>query len=302
MFRQISNALDSLLSGLIDYAGLFPPAALSMQEAVNNFARYIEGEHAWMLGRFVLPLSRLDEFEEAAKVFLNSKIVWRLSVLCNTSEEELKTIEDFNRCYESRAIIDAIEIKANNAEEIQQVSTACTYGRVSIFCEIPIAENLNELIHAIAESNIYAKARTGGVKQNMFPSAEEVTRFVFACHQSNVAFKATAGLHHPIRCLKPLTYEANAEHGVMHGFLNVFLAAAFIRNGMSEDEAIELLLDENVSSFAFEDETIRWRSYKLNADELRDARENFALSFGSCSFEEPVEELRELGICFKPTK
>lgn len=295
MKKNLTTLLHALLTDIIDYAGLFPPAALSMSEAVKNYARYIEGENAWMLARFVLPLSRLDEFEKEAKEFLSSVTVWRLSALCGASDEEMKTIEDFNLRYEGKAIIDAIEIKANSAEEIQRVSTTYGSGWVSrIFCEIPIAEI--SLIENIAKTDFKAKARTGGIKQEMFPTAEEIARFIFACHQSNAAFKATAGLHHPLRCVKPLTYEEDAEQGIMHGFLNVFLAAAFIRNGLSESEAVELLLDEDISSFSFEDDAIRWRSYRLNRDELKEARENFALSFGSCSFEEPIEDLKELGV------
>lgn len=295
MKKNPTTLLRALLTDIIDYAGLFPPAALSMCEAVKNFARYIESENSWMLVRFVLPLSRISEFENEAKEFLNGVTVWRLSALCSASEDEMKVIEDFNLRYEGKAIIDAIETKANNAEEIRQVSAACTYGQVSsIFCEIPIAEI--SLIEKIASADFKAKARTGGIKQEMFPTAEEIARFIFACQKSKVSFKATAGLHHPLRCVKPLTYELNAERGTMHGFLNVFLAAAFIRNGLSEDEAIELLLDENVSSFAFEDDAIRWRSFIINTNELKDARENFALSFGSCSFQEPIEDLKELGI------
>lgn len=294
MSKEISSALRALLSELIDYAGLFPPAALSMNESVKNFARYTESEYAFMLGRFVLPLSRLDEFETKAKEFLNGATVWRLSVLCNASVEEMNEIEDFNLRYKDKAIIDAIETKANSAEEIEEARKVIP-DSLTTFCEIPIAEISS--IEKIAENDSKAKVRTGGVKQDMFPSAEEIARFIFICHKANASFKATAGLHHPIRCVKPLTYEANAECGKMHGFLNVFLAAAFIRcKGLSENEAVELLLDENASLFTFEDDAIRWRDFCINADELKHARENFACSFGSCSFEEPIEDLKELGI------
>lgn len=292
--KEIAPSLYTLLSELIDYAGLFPPAALSMNESVKNFARYIKGEHSFMLGRFVLPLSRLNEFETEAKEFLNGSTVWRLSALCGASVEEMKTIEEFNLRYKDRAIIDAIETKANGAEEIEQVSATCGSGLSLVFCEIPIAEI--SLIEKIAQAGLKAKARTGGIKQDMFPTVEEIARFIFACHKANAPFKATAGLHHPIRCLKPLTYEADSERGVMHGFLNLFLAAAFIRNGLNEHEAVELLLDENVSSFALEENAIQWREVSVNSNELKDTRTNFALSFGSCSFEEPIEDLKELGL------
>ena len=295
--KRITIALHALLSELIDYAGLFPPAALSMEKAVENYVRYIESEYAWMLARFVLPLSRLSEFEEATEKFLSSdeSNLLRLSALCGANlKQEIKTIEDFNSRYSQRAIIDTIEIKASNAAEIEEARKQI-HDSLTCFCEIPIAET--SLISTIASAGFRTKARTGGVKRDMFPSPEDVARFIFACHESNAAFKATAGLHHPLRCVKPLTYEKDAECGVMHGFLNLFLASAFIYcEKLDQREAVDLLLEENISSFTFKDDAIAWRSHRISADQLKDTRENFAFSFGSCSFEEPVEELKQLEI------
>jgi hypothetical protein len=286
-----------LLSELIDYAGLFPPAQLTMEKAVENYARYIESEHKWMLARFVLPLSRLSEFEKEADKFLsnNEPMLWRLSALCGANlDQEIEKIDEFNRRYSQRAIIDAIEIKASSATEIEE-ARAFIPSSLMTFCEIPITEI--SLIAAIANAGFRAKARTGGVRQDMFPLPEDIARFIFVCRESNAAFKATAGLHHPLRCIKPLTYETDATRGTMHGFLNVFLAAALIRcKSLDQSEAIELLLDENVSSFAFENDAIAWRGFRISAAELKDARDNFSLSFGSCSFEEPIEDLKELGV------
>src|SRR5215471_10308407 len=59
------NSLRILLTHLIDYAGLFPPAALEMPEAQRNYAAYRAGEYSWMLGRFVVPAARLDEVDPA---------------------------------------------------------------------------------------------------------------------------------------------------------------------------------------------------------------------------------------------
>ena len=59
------TALAVLLDGLIDYAGLFPPAALSMPAAVAAYARYVIGTDRAMLGRFVVPAARLADFTAA---------------------------------------------------------------------------------------------------------------------------------------------------------------------------------------------------------------------------------------------
>src|SRR6185503_6096765 len=78
-------------------------------------------------------------------------------------------------------------------------------------------------IAALAGHSAAAKVRTGGVTPEAFPAPGKLAEFISACHGAGVPFKATAGLHHPVRAEYPLTYEPGCPRGVMHGFLNVFL-------------------------------------------------------------------------------
>lgn len=235
------KSLRVLLEQLIDYAGLFPPAALSMQDAVRNYARYRDGEFPWALGRFVVPKERMREVPAE----------FPLSVL---GIDELK------------------------AEDLEA-------AREGAFVEITDASLLPEL----KRRGLRAKIRTGGITADAFPSPERVASFIRACKEAGVAFKATAGLHHPLRCIKPLTYEPNAATGKMHGFVNVFLAAAMT------DRAEEILREEDPGAFSFDDERVTWRDHAVSTPQLAEMRQNFALSFGSCSFEEPIADLQELG-------
>jgi hypothetical protein len=152
------------------------------------------------------------------------------------------------------------------------------------FVEITDTSVLPEL----KRRGLRAKIRTGGITEDAFPSAETVAAFLRACKAAGVAFKATAGLHHPLRCVRPLTYEPNAAVGTMHGFVNVFLAAALV------DDAEAILLERDPAVFAFSDEGARWRDRFIPIDALGEMR-TFAISFGSCSFEEPIDDLKELG-------
>ena len=86
--------------------------------------------------------------------------------------------------------------------------------------------------------------------------------------------------------MKPLTYESNAPTGTMHGFVNVFMAAAI------PDRAEEVLLDRE---FSFDDDGVTWRDVHVTTEEIARMRRTFAISFGSCSFEEPIADLKELG-------
>jgi hypothetical protein len=244
-----TQSLRALLEGLIDYAGLFPPAALSMQDAVRNYARYREEEYAWALGRFVVPADRAHEVPSAFPL----------------------------------SILGVDEVKAANADDIERIARD-SGGRV-VYVEISDVALLPEL----ARHGLRAKIRTGGVTAEAFPPIADVAAFLRACKDAGMAFKATAGLHHPLRCVKPLTYAPDAPTGTMHGFLNVFLAAAFL------DHADEVLRENDARAFAFDDDGASWRGHRVTTEELRIMRRDFATSFGSCSFEEPIGDLRTLG-------
>jgi hypothetical protein len=288
----IPASLRALLSDLIDYAGLFPPAALPMQQAVENYARYLAGPDAWALARFVLPVARFAEFELAMNSVRPIE-PWGIGALLGTSHEaELAAIDQFNHRNKGRAAVDAVAVKAATSDEVCHIR-AFVRGSITCYFEIP-PENPGELLPTIHAIHTRAKIRTGGVTPNAFPSSESVAYFIAECAKHDVAFKATAGLHHPLRCVKPLTCDTDAPTSVMHGFLNVFLAAAFARQHLPAEDICELLESRDQGEFRFEPDLARWRDYAVSTEHIRDTRHHFAISFGSCSFDEPLADLREL--------
>ncbi len=299
MSENIKGSVETLLSEIIDYAGLFPPSGLSMPEAVVNYALYKNSNFSWMLGRFVLPVGRLDEFLQSAKDFFSRdhKGIWRLSVLASGDiHDSVRKIEDFNLKNAPGAVIDSIEVKASSVEEIEKlVSSIPDY--FTTFYELPIGDDLPELVSSLALNNQRAKIRTGGVTADLFPSSSEIIRFIRTCMAANIPFKATAGLHHPIRCFKPLSYEANAPKGTMHGFLNLFLATGFAREGFKPSVLEEVLEEEFEEVFEFDENGVYWqKEHFLNIQQLAKLREKGVISFGSCSFDEPIADLQEIGI------
>ncbi|MDQ3750418.1 MAG: hypothetical protein M3367_15595 [Acidobacteriota bacterium] len=292
------ESVRALLAEIVDYAGLFPPSQLLMAESVNNYATYKNSRFKWMLGRFVVPISRLDEFAENAKVsFSKTEDTWKLSVLAGENvHETVRRIEDFNRRFAPNAIADALEIKAANSLEIENIAAHIPENLTAYF-ELPLDENLNDSIVTLAITKHRAKIRTGGITPEMFPSAEQITRFMKICLAANVPFKCTAGLHHPLRCQKPLTYEKDAPTGMMNGFLNVFLAAGFLQQEFKPKLIRELLMDKREDNFSFDDDGVLWRQeYFISTSQLKFLRTRAAISFGSCSFVEPVDDLKEIGI------
>lgn len=292
------SSIGVLLAGAIDYAGLFPPSAVSMEDAVANYAAYRRGEYSWMLGRFVVTASRLNEFAaEAAKVLKKGEKPWRLAVVAG-DDVELSTyaVVEFNAVDRSRFIADVMEIKTPQREDIEFAHRLVPKD-ITAYYEIPLDRRLPELVATLALRDQRAKIRTGGITPEAFPKAHEIVRFVRACTAANLPFKATAGLHHPMRCQRPLTYEPNAVKGKMHGFLNLFLMAAFVRDGRHIDLLDELMMTEDAGELRFDQTGVRWRNdYVLTLFQLEQARYRGIQSFGSCSFIEPIADLRALGI------
>jgi hypothetical protein len=291
------QSVRTLLSEIVDYAGLFPPSLVPMKEAAANYAAYRSSAHAWMLGRFVLPVARLNEFLEAAEEHLTDGDPWQLSVLAGEDiGSTLRDIKLFNAQNSGRAVCDSLEVKANTVSKIENTVAALPEDLTTYF-EISTGENFADLLATLAIKNQRAKLRTGGTTREDFPPTREVVRFVRTCMAANVPFKATAGLHHPIRCYRPLTYAADAPKGTMHGFLNTLLMTAFARDSYRVALLEELMEEEFDEAFAFRDDGVAWRGeYFLTTEHLRFLRQKGMISFGSCSFTEPVEDLQSLGL------
>lgn len=293
------ESLQSLLHHLIDYAGLFPPAKLDMATTVQNYASFLKTDDAWMLGRLIVPVARLEEFEEHAAELLPrdpEADPWTISGITQPAAEHEAMMQDldritlFNERHEDAANglakIDVIELKAGTPEEIDRALDVIS-PEVFPFLELPVAEDPRGLIATLAGGDAGAKVRTGGVTADLYPAPEHLARFIAACAASDVPFKATAGLHHPLR------HHAESVGAREFGFLNVFIAGCLAMAHELDEEVIRQILEtESLDLFRIEDNRISWRGHIVSAEEIDELREDFATSFGSCSFDEPRGELR----------
>ena len=292
------ESVKTLLAGSIDYAGLFPPSQISMEEAVLNYAKYRGSEESWMLGRFVVPVARLDELRDAASQFVErEKNPWPVSALAAEDiYDTFKRLTRFNEQNKGGFIVDSLEVKANTVSKIENTVDALPEGLAAYF-EVGLGQNFAELLATLAIDRQYAKIRTGGVKPEDFPRSRDIIRFVRTCLAGNVPFKATAGLHHPIRCYRPLTYSEGGPSGTMHGFLNMFLMTGYARESFKPDVLEELMEEEFSEVFSFDESGVTWRGENFLSNwQLERLRRLGIHSFGSCSFEEPVEDLKALGL------
>lgn len=254
---SISAALRALLSSIFDYAGIFPPAALALSSAVENYNAYATIPEAWMLRSFVLAANDVQRVPE----WLDGK----MAVLADRDEERAAAIES------------KTPFKAAHP----------------VYCEVAIDADLGKRLDEVKSAGCFAKIRTGGVKPEAIPSPADVARFIRDCAQRRLPFKATAGLHHPIRAEHALTYEIDAPRAVMHGFLNVSMAAAFAWH-FPEMDIEPVLAEIDPSAFKFSDDKATWRTHSLSTRQIQEARAQFFHSIGSCSFQEPIDDLRKL--------
>lgn len=306
------DSTRTLHTGLFDYAGLFPPAQLSMAEAVAQYAQYVSHPCSFMLGRFVLQSTQLQSFEDVAGEYLPDaeEHAWRLSGLVGAPgpdlDDKVESIFNFNAAHETRdvpgaVVCDAIEAKAGTADDVDAIMHLVP-EQLSVAIEVDHRTDVRGMIAAIAGTGATAKIRCGGVTPDLIPTTREIADFIAACGAAGVAFKATAGLHHPIRKERPLTYEADAPRGVMHGFLNVFVAAVMAHaHRLSSDELLPILEATNDNAFIFTEGGLTFQDTFADNAQVARARESFAIGIGSCSFTEPVEDLVELGILEKQT-
>jgi hypothetical protein len=320
-----------LLRGVIDYAGLFPPAKLPLGEAVRNYVRYRGEPEGWMLGRFVCPAARLAELAPMHEDLAGGPqfVISALGRGGASAEEflaglrdDLRDIAAFRERHGQAVEVDVLEVRlpadvlgadrydaatrllGDAARVIDELGPPV----LKPFYEAPLGEGwqveVEEFIEVLDEDAAAAddrprsrcqqagfKLRCGGLEASAFPGPEQIAWVLVNTLDREVPLKCTAGLHHPLRRFDP------SVQATMHGFLNVLLAAVFASvENLDEETMLPILLNEDPSAFVFEDQAVRWQEITADLAAIEAARRQGVLSFGSCSFDEPRDDLRALGL------
>lgn len=373
----MSNALRALLDRIVDYAGIFPPARLPLDQAARRYAAALASPDAWIVGRFICPAERLSELAElcagdglGARGGADREApggraegVWHVIALGRGGADEAafsaglaadaRAVRELHASRSpgaARLRVDALETRLppsvarsgsagvvgeQIAGALRRIAADGPPTPIQVYFEGSLGgewrRNIEAVIAAVGAHNARAqgaaraawetiagaaapgagsdardapavgvKLRTGGVEASAFPTSEQVAHFVASCARHQVAWKATAGLHHPLR-------HFNEGAGCrMHGFVNLFAGAALLLGGAAErggstDAPFEevalraVLEDESADALRFDERGMSWRGKRVTIDAIRDARRRFAISFGSCSIDEPLEDLERLG-------
>ena len=295
----LRSSVRAAFGSLIDYAGLFPPAELPPAHALREYQTAREGPYAWMLGRFIVPAPLLAELAAVAS--------GPFSVIVDPNVDALEVVANAR----TRGVkVEALEIPlaravSPNRESLSRDEILDVIGALEAdisvqglralpaFVEVPRSvpwqSMLGDTLAAIARFELKAKIRCGGVTADAFPTVAELAGFIGAADAANLPFKATAGLHHPVR-------RRDAGTGfTTHGFLNV-MAAAALASRVDPETLHAIVAEEEPSAFWFGDDSFSWRDHSVSLDELLRTRADAFAGFGSCSFSEPVDDLTALGI------
>ncbi len=318
----MSKALTAFMNSLVDYAGLFPPASLSVPVAVAEYARHRAEPEAWMLGRFIAPAGRLSEIIEVARPHLDQKSVWGFSVLVGDRQDgpaalaslagQGTRIAEFEAAAPGLVSADCLEapvpaaVAAQASEFVPQFLSALRaagLGKQEVFLEVAGAADDAGILQAIAAAmpefsgapdgftRLSAKLRCGGVTAEAFPSCERIAAVIHRCAELDLPLKCTAGLHHPVR------HRATEPDVMMHGFLNVFGAGLLAWGLQAELEVLTACVAEtDPSAFVFTEEFFAWRDHRVDIKAMDRIRRESLSGFGSCSFAEPRSDLQSLGV------
>jgi hypothetical protein len=308
------SAKRALLERLIDDAALFPPAELPMRLALRHHARLRESAYWWVAGRFVVPASRLDELASLR----DPAQALELSVIMDAATSGAKgdtvraDLHRIDRVLGTAGItVASVELRVLGAgldqtglvRAASEIAERWPVEPVSFWYEpsysagwaAPPDEVLATLatVRGTVPPNVTvgAKVRCGGQAAGATPSVDDLAAFVVAAHAHDVPWKATAGLHHPVRGVHGV-----AGGAVPHGFLNLFVAGVALHAGALDAARVaDIVAESDPRAFVVDPTHVAWRGVRVEAEQVGAARER-CVSFGSCSFDEPVNDLRELGI------
>jgi hypothetical protein len=296
------STVSSLLAGLFDDASLFPPAELSLADAITGHLRHQAAWYRDISGAFACTGARLGALSAALTVANLPEIDLALIVTGGPSAagpaiDQVAT--------DPRLRLRSVEIPArppaggagaagaagtsgvrDAVRAVLAALDAVPLAGARGYVEIPLAACEPEILSLIEAGGARPKLRTGGADAAAFPGVAELAAALVALADHRLAFKCTAGLHNAVR------HTDEATGFVHHGFLNLLLATAAAADGADPAAVADLLASQDSAGLAARAAGLSL----ITADLARD----LLTSIGTCSTDEPVADLVALGLLSRP--
>lgn len=318
------TAKRALLSNIIDYAGTFPPAALPLDQALQEAAKHRQSlRHPWLVGKMALPLADLKKIN--AKCLIENGAdgtPWLFAALGTmpgdeatsteviaTLEWELREINRFNErgkesscrheivAYETR-LPRSLFASAKNADHwlgylspLLEKFQALSLGAVQLCLEVPAKEP--EAVMQVADALCIWQEEES---DNLFvPGLKFRTGGAEVPSASDLAKAIETTLSRGLRFKATQGLHAAITHGNAYGFVNLFaalnLAQAIGKTGFPAGLIESCLTCEDAAAFEFEAQYFHWKEFQLDIEKIEAARRHHGGCFGSCSSQEPDESL-----------
>ncbi len=274
--------IPAFARGLCDDAAIFPPGSSPLADAVPAHVRHRHAPYAELVGPLVISATASRALPDLLPVEGGHRLD-----LAVTFPEGPATVPAVMEAVTAlpvdvRALEVAVPEGVTAVELVGALDAAGVDDTVEVFVEVPRDARRADVIAALATTRYLAKFRTGGVRAELYPDEVELAAAITAVVGAGVPYKATAGLHHAVRNTDPDTgFE-------QHGFLNLLLATDAALRGADESDLVPILADRDGSALAE-------RVTALTDDRVAATRATFR-SFGTCSVDEPLTEMIDLGL------
>ncbi len=300
--RLVVDARTSAFAAFVDYAGLFPPATLTVEDAVDGYRKSRASSAAWVSGRFLVRASQLVELAGVVMPMMApGEVPWEVGVIFDTPPAEAASqAAAFHAEMQPALSVASAEARISDPS-IEGISAlVTTIGSINpdvvAFLEVrrdsDIRSQIDSIGAVLAEAGMAggAKLRCGGLTADLFPSVEEVAGFIVGAVDASVPFKATAGLHQPVR------HFDEALDVWRHGFVNLLMATAAATAGEPDDVVHAIVGETDPDAFAISPAFATWKELRFPGSALRRMRQRNFIAYGSCDFDEPIDALTDMSL------
>jgi hypothetical protein len=306
-----SRAARAFFSGLIDYAGLFPPAALDLVDTVANYRTYIDRPERWILSRCIMTAAHVEQLREESLRMFTAHQPLEVSLVSRDLASDISRVVASIRSSNGRVVVRAAEVVIDCKKDLaRQVASHDALLRdldplgehIPVFYEVSASDTWDDAFRQVVDAIDLArphsarkfgcKLRCGGLEPILIPSAERIAQVLQSCAVRSIPLKCTAGLHQPFRHAD----EIDGVGVMSHGYCNVVFAGLVAHVfRASHEELVAIVAESDRLDALFSDEGVSWLGRTVPSEEIERVRAQYLISYGSCSFEEPIESAAAMG-------